>query len=75
MCVAVPGRIIEIKDDFAKVNIMNNITNVNIRLVDVKIGDYVLVHAGVVIEVMKHDIAQELIMMFTQIQEEMDDYA
>ncbi|MDF2942486.1 MAG: HypC/HybG/HupF family hydrogenase formation chaperone [Herbinix sp.] len=73
MCVAVPGRITEINGDFAKVNIMNNITEVNIKLVSAKIGDYVLIHAGCVLEVMKKDVAEEILWMFQELEEDMDE--
>ncbi|SEU12942.1 hydrogenase expression/formation protein HypC [Lacrimispora sphenoides] len=70
MCVAVPGKIIQIKGDYAKVNIMDNITDANIKLVDAKIGDYVLIHAGCVIDVLKEDLAEEILTIFSQLQEE-----
>lgn len=70
MCVAVPGRIIEINGDFAKVNIMENITQANIKLVSAKVGDYVLVHAGCVIEVLKKDAAEEILCMFSELLED-----
>jgi len=70
MCVAVPGKIIEINGDMAKVNIMNNITEVNIKLVTAHIGDYVLIHAGCVLEVMKKDLAEEIISLFLELEEE-----
>lgn len=73
MCVAVPGKVIEINGDFAKINIMNNITEANIKLVDVKLGDYVLVHAGCVLEVMKKDAAEELLEIFEALGEEFDE--
>ncbi|HHV12656.1 MAG TPA: HypC/HybG/HupF family hydrogenase formation chaperone [Clostridiales bacterium] len=69
MCVAVPGKIIEIDGDFAKVDVMNNITSANIKLVDVKLGDYVLIHAGCVIEVIKKDLAEEMLWLFSEIEE------
>ena len=69
MCVAVPGKIVEINGDFAKVNIMNNITQANIKLVDAKVGDYVLIHAGCVLEVMKKEAAEELLDIFTDLEE------
>lgn len=72
MCVAVPGRITEINGDYAKVNIMNNITQVNIKLVSVKVGDYVLIHAGCVLEVMKQDVAEEILEMFSSLEEVAD---
>ncbi|CUX57437.1 hydrogenase assembly chaperone [Clostridium sp. C105KSO15] len=71
MCVAVPGKIIQIKGDYAKVNIMDNITDANIKLVDAKIGDYVLIHAGCVIDVLKEDLAEEILSIFSQLQEEL----
>ncbi len=70
MCVAVPGKIIQIKGDYAKVNIMDNITDANFKLVDAKIGDYVLIHAGCVIDVLKEDVAEEILTIFSQLQEE-----
>ena len=70
MCVAVPGKIIEISGDKAKVDIMNNICEVNIRLVSVTLGDYVLIHAGCVIDVLKKDVAEEILLMFSELEEE-----
>ena len=69
MCVAIPGKIIELKGDTAKVDIMNNICDVNIGLVSPKIGDYVLIHAGCVLEVMKKDMAEEILRMFNELEE------
>ena len=49
MCVALPGKIIEIKDRDAVVDFNGNQVTARAGLVDVKVGDYVLVHAGCVI--------------------------
>jgi hydrogenase expression/formation protein HypC len=73
MCVAVPGKIIEINGDVAKVNIMNNITEANIKFVAAKLGDYVLIHAGCVLEVLKKDMAEEMLELFEALGEELDD--
>ncbi|MFT4143231.1 MAG: HypC/HybG/HupF family hydrogenase formation chaperone [Mobilitalea sp.] len=73
MCVAVPGKIVEINGDMAKVNIMNNITQANIKLVSAKVGDYVLIHAGCVMEVMKKDAAEEILEIFAELEEVMAD--
>lgn len=69
MCVAVPGRIIEINGDYAKIKIMDSMTQANVKLVSAKIGDYVLVHAGCVIEVLKKDAAEEILWLFQELQE------
>ncbi len=70
MCVAVPGKIIEINGDTAKVDIMNNICEANIKLVDANIGDYILIHAGFALEVMKKDMAEEVLGIFEELEED-----
>lgn len=73
MCVAVPGKIVKINGDYAKVNVMENLTDVNIKLVKVDIGDYVLIHAGCAIEVLKEDAAKEIMDLFLELQEVFED--
>lgn len=68
MCIAVPGRVVEITDNIAKVDFNGNMVKVNTGIVDPKIGQYVLVHAGCAIEVMEKDKAQELIDLFDEIE-------
>ena len=72
MCVAVPGKVIKINGDYARVNVMDNLTDVNIRLVEPKIGDYVLIHAGCAIEVIKEDAAREILDLFAELEEVSD---
>lgn len=50
MCVALPGKVIEIKGRDAVVDFNGNQVTARAGLVDVKEGDYVLVHAGCVIQ-------------------------
>lgn len=71
MCVAVPGKVIEINGCKAKINIMNNVCEANIQLVDVNIGDYVLLHAGCVIDVLEKDTAEEILGIFEELEVEM----
>ena len=73
MCVAVPGKVVKINGNYAKVNVMDNTTDVNVKLVDVKIGDYVLIHAGCAIEVLSQEAAQEIIDVFSELLEEVYD--
>lgn len=57
MCVALPGKVIEIKDREALVDFNGNQVTARAGLVDVAVGDYVLVHAGCVIQkVTKQDM-------------------
>ena len=50
MCVALPGKVIEIKGRDAVVDFNGNQVTARAGLVDVKVGDFVLVHAGCVIQ-------------------------
>ena len=60
MCVALPGKIIEIKDRDAVVDFNGNQVTARAGLVDVKVGDYVLVHAGCVIQKVTQQDMEEL---------------
>ena len=69
MCVAYPGKVVRIEDRTAEVDFAGNLARVNIGLVDVSIGDYVLVHAGMAIEAMNEEKAREILEIFDQISE------
>ena len=70
MCIAVPGKIIDIDGDIAKVDISGNICEANIKLVSAQIGEYVLIHAGCVLEVLRRDMAEEILSVFSELEEE-----
>jgi hydrogenase expression/formation protein HypC len=61
MCLAYPGKVVSVEGDLAKVDFGSGTIrdNVNISLVDARIGDYVLVHAGYAIQVMNQAEAEE----------------
>lgn len=69
MCVAAPGKIIEINGDTAIIDYNGNKVNANKGIVDVKIGDYVLVHAGLVIQVLPEDEAENMLELFEELGE------
>ena len=60
MCVALPGKVIEIKDRDAVVDFNGNQVSARAGLVDVKVGDYVLVHAGCVIQKVTQQDMEEM---------------
>ncbi|MBQ2064112.1 MAG: HypC/HybG/HupF family hydrogenase formation chaperone, partial [Firmicutes bacterium] len=60
MCIAIPGKVVEVDGLRAKVDYSGNQVMVNTGLVTPKVGQYVLVHAGCAIEVMEKDKAEEL---------------
>ncbi len=73
MCLAVPGKIVSIDEnsvadvDFGGVN-----RPVNVSLVDVGIGDYVIVHAGYAIQVLSEEDALQTLDMFREMLEGQD---
>ena len=54
MCLAYPGKILSIEGDFARVDFGEGTIRdgVNVSLVQTKIGDYALVHAGYAIQIL-----------------------
>lgn len=69
MCVAFPGKIIEIEGVRAKVDFAGTLSDVNLSVVEAKIGDYVLVHAGMAIQTMCADEAESLTDLFGEVRE------
>lgn len=69
MCIAIPGKVVDIIDGKGKVEFSGNVIGVNVSLVNAKIGDYVLVHAGCALEIMTQDKAEELIDLFRELEE------
>ena len=60
MCIAIPGKVLEVDGSTAKVDFQGNLVDVTLGLVDAKPGQYVLVHAGCAIQVMKKEQADEI---------------
>lgn len=68
MCLAVPARVLEIRDDVAKVDFGGEVMrDVNITLVDAKVGEYVLIHAGYAINVIDQKEAEETLRLWKEI--------
>jgi hydrogenase expression/formation protein HypC len=67
MCLALPGKIISIKDDSADVDFGGVIKKANITMVDAAIGDWVVVHAGFAIETMDEDEARKTIELWNEV--------
>lgn len=68
MCVAAPGKVIEINGDNAVVEYNGNRINANKGIVDIKVGDYALVHAGLIIQVIPRDEALKMIDIFSELE-------
>jgi hydrogenase expression/formation protein HypC len=60
MCLSVPGKIVEIRKNMAKVDVGGFLRDISLDLYpEVTIGEYVLIHAGFAIQKVDEEEAQE----------------
>ncbi|MCL2513020.1 MAG: HypC/HybG/HupF family hydrogenase formation chaperone [Oscillospiraceae bacterium] len=69
MCVAVPGKLVQMDGGRGKADIRGNILPVELGVVKAKIGDYILIHAGCAINVLRKSEADEINELFDLIDE------
>jgi hydrogenase expression/formation protein HypC len=70
MCLAIPAKVVSITGDSAQVDFGEGVLReVNITLVEAKVSDYVLVHAGYAIQVLSEEDAQETLRLWNEILE------
>jgi len=67
MCLAIPGRIVKIEGEHAIVDYGGVSRKANISLVDVNVGDYVIVHAGFAIQKLNEKEAEETIKLWDEL--------
>ncbi len=69
MCLAFPGKVIAINGPFAQVDFGEGTVreDINVSLVEVEVGKYVLVHAGYAIQVMNEDEARRTLQLWKEI--------
>jgi hydrogenase expression/formation protein HypC len=71
MCLAIPGRIVEMVDEangVAKVDVSGVRRNVNIALLDdARVGDYVLIHVGFALSKVDEKEAEETLRMLHEL--------
>ncbi|MEQ8221582.1 MAG: HypC/HybG/HupF family hydrogenase formation chaperone [Candidatus Eremiobacterota bacterium] len=67
MCLAIPGKVLEIQENKGIVDISGMKIETRLDLLeDVKQGDYVLIHAGFAIERLLEEEAQERLNLFRE---------
>ena len=68
MCIAIPLKIVEIKDEVGIGEVGGVKRKVSLLLLnEVKVGDYVLLHAGFAISKVKKEEAEELLEMLASL--------
>jgi hydrogenase expression/formation protein HypC len=70
MCLAIPAKVMNLNGDKANVDFGQGVLReVNVSLVEAKVGDYVLVHAGYAIQVIEEQEAKETLSLWNSILE------
>jgi len=68
MCLAIPARVMRVEGSKAQVDFGEGVLReVNVTLVEAKVGDYVLVHAGYAIQTMDEKDALETLSLWNEI--------
>jgi hydrogenase expression/formation protein HypC len=70
MCLGIPGKVIEINKNVAKVEVGGLLRDISLDLCpDVSIGDYVLIHTGFAIQRLDEEDAKETLDLLRQLAE------
>lgn len=69
MCVAITGIVRSMDGTKAEVEIRGNRLQAEADLVQVKVGDHVLVHAGYILQVISESENEEMEALWTELQE------
>jgi hydrogenase expression/formation protein HypC len=70
MCLAIPAKVMSVDGDEARVDFGEGVLReVNVTLVDAKVGNYVLVHAGYAIQVLSEEEALETLRLWNEVLE------
>ena len=70
MCLAIPAKVMSLQGEKADVDFGQGVLReVNVSLVEAKVGDYVLVHAGYAIQIIEEEDAKETLSLWNSILE------
>jgi hydrogenase expression/formation protein HypC len=70
MCLGIPGKVIEIVKNVAKVDVGGLLRDVSLDLCpDASVGDYVLIHTGFAIQKVDEEEAKETLELLRQLAE------
>lgn len=70
MCLAVPGQIVALEGKVAQIDFGGVLREADISMVEVGVGDYVIVHAGFAIQVVDAEEAKETIKLWEEMLEQ-----
>ena len=67
MCLAIPGKVVAINGDNADIDFGGVIKQTNVSMVEAKVGDWVVIHAGFAIEIMDDEEAEETLRLWNEV--------
>jgi hydrogenase expression/formation protein HypC len=67
MCLAIPGKVVAIRGTKATIDYGGITRNADVSLVDVREGDYVIVHAGFAIHLLSKTEAEETLSLYKEL--------
>jgi len=67
MCLAIPGKILSISGQNAMIDFGGVKREANVSLIEPRVGDYVVVHAGFAIQVVDEEEARETIKLWEEL--------
>lgn len=73
MCLAIPSKVIEIRDSMATIDVYGAQRDVSLLIMpeEVSIGDYVLVHAGFAIQKVDREAGEDALRLINEILQEL----
>lgn len=66
MCLAMPAKILAINGDEAEVDFGGAVRRTNVSMVDAKVGEYVIIHAGFAIQKVDEEEARETLRLWNE---------
>ena len=70
MCLGIPGKVVEIEKNVARVDIGGVLRDISLDLCpDVSVGEYVLIHTGFAIQKVDEEEARETLDLLTKMAE------
>ncbi len=69
MCLAIPGKIVKIDGDTADIDFGGVIRKANVAMVEAKVGEWAVIHAGFAIEIMNEEEAMETLELWNEVLE------
>jgi len=70
MCLGIPGKVLEVEKNVAKVDVGGLLRDVSLDLCpDVSVGEYVLIHTGFAIQKVDEEEAKETLELLRQLAE------